>query len=187
MIKILIVEDEKPISDLIRLCLKKACYSCFCAYDGNTAADMINNTVFDLILLDIMLPKIHGFELMEYIHPFHIPVIFLTARDSVSDKVKGLRMGAEDYIVKPFEVAELLARVDVVLRRFGKNKEILTIKDLKIYPVARSVKRNGREIPLTPKEFDLLLFSPRIPILLFTGKLSMSVYGKENFPMEVKP
>lgn len=111
MLKILIVEDEKPISDLIKLCLKKAGYSCFCAYDGNTAADMINTTVYDLILLDIMLPNINGFELLEFIRPLNIPVIFLTAKDSVSDKVKGLRMGAEDYIVKPFEVAELLARV----------------------------------------------------------------------------
>lgn len=180
MLKILIVEDEKPISDLIKLCLKKAGYSCFCAYDGNTAADMINTTVFDLILLDIMLPNINGFELLEFITPLNIPVIFLTAKDSVSDKVKGLRMGAEDYIVKPFEVAELLARVDVVLRRFGKNKKVLMIKDLEIHPISRTVKRKGQEIALTPKEFDLLLFFAQNPnTALYRETIYERVWEKE--------
>ena len=116
MIRILIAEDEAPIANLVKLSLKKAGYLCECVSDGEEAAEKIGTKAYDLILLDVMLPKIDGFELMEYIRPLGIPVIFLTAKNAVSDRVKGLRMGAEDYIVKPFEIVELLARVDVVLR-----------------------------------------------------------------------
>ncbi|MDO4354718.1 MAG: response regulator transcription factor, partial [Clostridia bacterium] len=147
MIKILIVEDEKPISDLIKLSLTKAGYSCKCAYDGEEAADMLDSNVFDLVLLDVMLPKADGFEVMEYIAPLGIPVIFITAKNSVADRVKGLRMGAEDYIVKPFEVLELLARVDVVLRRYHKNDAPITIAGLEIDPRSMQVRRDGVEIP----------------------------------------
>lgn len=125
MIRIFIVEDEKPISELIRLSLRKAGYLCTCAYDGTTAANLLASDSFDLILLDVMIPGIDGFELMEYIRPTGTPVIFITARSSVGDRVHGLRMGAEDYIVKPFEVLELLARVDVVLRRYHKTSSLL--------------------------------------------------------------
>lgn len=107
MIQILIVDDEKPICDLIQMSLTRAGYRCTCVYDGLAAADILEHNVFDLILLDVMLPNADGFELMEYIRPLGIPVIFLTARGSVDDRVRGLRMGAEDYIVKPFEVLEL--------------------------------------------------------------------------------
>ena len=110
-----------------------------------------------------MLPKIDGFELMEYIRPMEIPVIFITAKDSVNDRVKGLRMGAEDYIVKPFEIIELLARVDVVLRRFRLTDEVLDICGLHIDLRSMQVTRNGREIPLTKKEYDLLLLFARNP------------------------
>ena len=121
MIRILIVEDELPIANLIRLSLSKAGYTCDCVYDGAAAADQIAAQSYDLILLDVMLPEVDGFTLLEYIRPYEIPVIFLTAKNAVQDRVKGLRLGAEDYIVKPFEVLELLARVDVVLRRYHKN------------------------------------------------------------------
>ncbi|MFQ7010872.1 MAG: response regulator transcription factor [Oscillospiraceae bacterium] len=103
-----------------------------CVYDGLAAADILERNVFDLILLDVMLPNADGFELMEYIRPLGIPVIFLTARGSVDDRVRGLRMGAEDYIVKPFEVVELLARVDVVLRRYNKTDAVIEIGGLRI-------------------------------------------------------
>ena len=96
MIRILVVEDEKPISDLIRLSLKKAGYRAECAYDGMEAADILEREHFDLVLLDVMLPKISGFELMEYIAPSGTPVIFITAKNSLDDRVKGLKMGAED-------------------------------------------------------------------------------------------
>ena len=94
MIHILIVEDEKPISNLIRLSLKKAGYDCTCAFDGAEAADILEEQRFDLILLDVMLPEIDGFSLMEYIRPMEIPVIFLTAKNAVNDRVKGLELGA---------------------------------------------------------------------------------------------
>lgn len=110
MIEILIVEDEKPISDLIRLNLMKAGYSCTCAFDGMEAADILEERNFDLIILDVMLPKLNGFELMEYIKPLGIPVIFLTAKATLDDRLRGLTSGAEDYMVKPFEIVELLMR-----------------------------------------------------------------------------
>lgn len=157
MIQILIVDDEKPICDLIQMSLTRAGYHCTCVYDGLAAADILERNVFDLILLDVMLPNADGFELMEYIRPLGIPVIFLTARGSVDDRVRGLRMGAEDYIVKPFEVVELLARVDVVLRRYNKTDAVIEIGGLRIDTRAMQVWRGTEEISLTHKEYDLLL------------------------------
>ena len=182
MIQILIVEDEKPISNLIRLSLKKAGYACCCAYDGAEAADILESRRFDLILLDIMLPEIDGFSLMEYIRPMEIPVIFLTARNSVADRVKGLDMGAEDYIVKPFEIMELLARVNVVLRRYHKTDTELRIGGLVIDTQAMLVYRDGEAIPLTPKEYELLLLFARNPgIALYRETIYERVW-KEDFP-----
>ena len=157
MIRILIVEDEKPISNLIRLSLTKAGYSCVCAYDGIAAADILEKEIFDLVLLDVMLPGADGFELMEYIRPLEIPVIFLTAKNAVTDRVKGLKMGAEDYIVKPFEIVVLLARIEVVLRRYNKSQGTLQILDVSIDLDARDVYQNGQRVDLTRKEFDLLV------------------------------
>lgn len=163
MIRILIVEDEKPISNLIRMSLTREGYSCTCAFDGASAADLLEENQFDLILLDVMLPHVDGFELMEYIRPLEIPVIFITARDSVADRVRGLRLGAEDYIVKPFEVIELLARVDVVLRRYQKCDMILRIDGLEIDTCSMQVWRDGTEISLTRTEYELLLLFARNP------------------------
>ena len=178
MIKILIVEDEKPISDLIKLSLTKAGYSCKCAYDGEEAADMLDLNVFDLVLLDVMLPKADGFEVMEYIAPLGIPVIFITAKSSVADRVKGLRMGAEDYIVKPFEVLELLARVDVVLRRYNKTDSVINIGGLVIDTVSMTATRDGTPIALTKKEYDLLLLFARNPrIALYRETIYERVWG----------
>ena len=178
MIKILIVEDEKPISDLIKLSLTKAGYSCKCAYDGEEAADMLDSNVFDLVLLDVMLPKADGFEVMEYIAPLGIPVIFITAKNSVADRVKGLRMGAEDYIVKPFEVLELLARVYVVLRRYNKTDSVINIGGLVIDTVSMTATRDGAPIALTKKEYDLLLLFARNPrIALYRETIYERVWG----------
>ena len=163
MVNILIVEDEKPISNLIRMSLSKSGYSCTCAYDGIEAADILSETRFDLVLLDIMLPEIDGLELLDYIRPMEIPVIFITAMGSTWDKVKGLRAGADDYIVKPFEVVELLARIDVVLRRYNKNDSVFKIGDLDINTYAMQVTRNGKEIALTKKEYNILLLFARNP------------------------
>lgn len=157
MIRILIIEDEKPISNLIKMSLLGEGYHCTCVYDGLEAADMIENETFDLILLDIMLPKIDGYELLEYIKPYHMPVIFITAKTNVSDRVKGLKAGAEDYISKPFEISELLARVETVLRRYDKTEKRITFNDITIDTEFHIVMKNGQPVNLTAKEFDLLL------------------------------
>ncbi|MBR1773664.1 MAG: response regulator transcription factor [Eubacterium sp.] len=180
MIKILIVEDEKAISNLIRLSLKNVGYTCDVAYDGNAALDKIDETVYDLILLDIMLPEVDGFELMEYIKPLGVPVIFLTAMDALQDRVKGLKMGAEDYIVKPFEVAELIARVEVVLRRYNKTQDVFELNGLYVDASSMVAKRDGKEISLTPKEFDLLLLFLRTPnTALYRENIYEKVWGGE--------
>lgn len=163
MIRILIVEDEKPIANLIRLSLTKEGYSCTCAFDGLAAVDLLEKNLYDLILLDVMLPHVDGFELLEYIRPLEVPVIFITAKDSVLDKVKGLRLGAEDYIVKPFEIIELLARIDVVLRRYQKCDMVLNIGGLKIDTCSMQVWRGEQEINLTKTEYDMLLLFARNP------------------------
>lgn len=182
MIRILIVEDEKPIAELIRLSLRRAGYHCQCVYDGLAAADVLERERFDLVLLDIMLPGVDGFSLLEYIRPTGTPVIFLTAKNAVDDRVRGLRMGAEDYIVKPFEVLELLARVDVVLRRYHKTSDTLDIGGLHIDQQAMQVTRDGAPIALTKKEYDLLLLFARNPgVALYRETIYERVW-KEDFP-----
>ena len=165
MVNIMIVEDEKPISNLIALSLKKVGYHCECAYDGLSAIDMIEKKYPDLILLDIMLPGADGFEILEYVKPLDIPVIFLTAKGELSDKVNGLRLGAEDYIVKPFSPKELLARINALLRRLSIQvdestedaKELVTgIFTMNVDE--RRFLKNGKEIELTPIEFSLVKY-----------------------------
>ncbi|MBQ8143961.1 MAG: response regulator transcription factor [Butyricicoccus sp.] len=163
MIRVLIVEDEKPIAELVRMSLSGAGYRCTCVYDGLAAADRIEKESFDLILLDVMLPGADGFELMEYIRPLGIPVIFLTARSAVSDRVRGLKAGADDYLTKPFEIIELLARVETVLRRYHKLDRVMEVGGLTIDISSRAVYRAGEEIALTKKEFELLLLFARNP------------------------
>lgn len=158
MNKILIVEDEIAISDLIKIELEARGYKCEVANDGETACDFIENKRYDLILLDIMLPKIDGYELLEYIKQLsETPAIFITAKNQTKDKIKGLNLGADDYIAKPFEMGELIARIEAVLRRYNKGCEIQKIDDVEINIVSRTVKKAGKEINLTPKEFDLLV------------------------------
>ena len=177
MIHILIVEDEKPISNLIRVSLKKAGYLCTCAYDGAEAADLLEKNPFDLVLLDIMLPKFDGYDLLAFIRPMGIPVIFLTAKSDVNDRVKGLKLGAEDYIVKPFEIVELLARIEVVLRRYNKTQGFIQVYDILIDLDARDVIQNGKHIELTRKEFDLLvLFAQNPNTALFRESLFERVW-----------
>lgn len=180
MIKILIVEDEKPINDLIEMNLSEAGYECTCAYDGMTAANILEGERFDLVLLDIMLPEVDGYELLEYIKPMEIPVIFLTAKGSVEDRVKGLRLGADDYLVKPFEIVELLARVETILRRAGKTQTEIVIDDVVIDTRSRSVCRGNKEIALTMKEYELLLlFARNRNIALFRETLYERVWESD--------
>ena len=180
MIKILVVEDELPISDLIDMNLSSRGYQCTCAYDGMRAADLLEENTYDLILLDIMLPQIDGYELMEYIRPMNIPVIFITAKSSVADRVKGLQLGADDYLVKPFAIVELLARVEAVLRRYNKSEKRITVEDVVIDTESRLVKKGGQQVELTKKEYELLLlFVHNKNIALFRETIFEKVWESE--------
>ena len=155
MDRILIIEDEEPISELIRLTLSTVGYTTYIAMDGKEGLNYIQNEKIALVLLDIMIPKLDGYELLPKINQKNIPVILVTAKDSLSDRVKGLNMGADDYIVKPFEGLELLARVRSVLRRSGRQINIISFNDIELLLDQRKVLKAGNEINLTPKEFDL--------------------------------
>lgn len=180
MIRILIAEDEEPIANLIRMNLRRAGYDCVWAADGEKAADLMEAEKLDLILLDIMLPGIDGYELMEYARSLELPVIFLTALGSTENKVKGLKMGADDYLTKPFEIVELLARVEAVLRRYHKAETLLKVFDVVIDTSSRSVSRNGQQISLTMKEFELLLLLARNRnIALYRETIYENVWGGE--------
>lgn len=153
MARILVVEDEKLINNLMFDGLTAAGHKCVAAFDGEEALKQIESDTFDLIILDVMLPKISGFGLMKHIK--NTPVIFVTAKKDLHDRLHGLDLGADDYIVKPFEMPELLARVRVVLRR-TKQSEQLVFDDIRIDFDAQKVFRNGEEIKLTAKEFEIL-------------------------------
>lgn len=182
MIRILVVEDEQSISNLIAMNLKKAGYFCQCVFDGAAAADIVEKEYFDLILLDVMLPEIDGFELMTYIKTFDVPVIFLTAKVSVADRVKGLRLGADDYLTKPFEIVELLARVEAVLRRYHKTENMLTTGDVLIDTASRIVWKNHQPVNLTKKEYDLLLLFVRNKnIALYRETIYERIWGEEYY------
>ncbi len=180
MIRILIVDDEKPICDLIDINLSAAGYHCKAVQDGLEAIELLEREQFDLVLLDIMLPGADGYDIMEYIRPLKIPVIFITAKHDVKDRVKGLRLGAEDYLVKPFEVVELVARVEVVLRRYNKTEKLLEAGDVVVDVEARKVTRGGQPVVLTNKEYGLLvLFIRNKNVALFKETLYEKVWGDE--------
>lgn len=168
------------IADFIGCGLAEANFEYDCAYDGLSAADMIDQNRYDLILLDVMLPGVDGFELMRYIAPLGIPVIFLTAKAGVDDRVAGLRLGADDYIVKPFEMIELLARIDTVLKRYGKGSVELSLGDVSVNTRTRVVTRNGAAIALRAREYDLAVFLLRNRDLpLFRETIYERVWGGE--------
>ena len=180
MLNILIVEDEQAISNLIYVNLNEEGYKCTCAFDGKQAADFIERENYDLILLDIMLPEIDGYELLEFIKPTGTPVIFITAKGAVDDRIKGLKLGADDYLIKPFQIGELLARVEAVLRRYGKNDKQLVFKDVFIKIDSRQVIKNDSPIDLTVKEFDLLVELIRNKnVALYRDRLYEKVWQEE--------
>lgn len=168
MPKILIVEDDHTISKLISASLSISGYENVPCYNGEDAVHMIANDTYDLILLDIMLPGMDGFQVMEHIRPLGIPVIFLTAMGDVSERVKGLKSGAEDYIVKPFEPLELLARIEIVLRRYHRDRKSLEFKDITVNLEERSVRKDGELVELTPKEYELLVLFLKHPNMALT-------------------
>ena len=177
---ILIVDDEAPIRALIRLTLERAGYTCDEAATGTEAADKIEANTYDLALLDIMLPGPDGYELLDYLRSVQTPVIFLTAKTAVADRVRGLHLGADDYITKPFEPTELVARVEAVLRRCGKAQGTLAAFDGVLDPAARRVTRNGTPLHLTPREFDLL------EVLLRNRGILLSKEHKKSEPFSYR-
>lgn len=182
MNRILIVEDEEAIANLIYMNLNTAGYHCEIAYDGKEGADMLSLRYYDLCLFDIMLPEIDGYELLAYAKSMEIPVIFLTAKGETEDKVRGLRAGADDYITKPFEILELLARVENVLRRFQKTSQTIQLLDLSIDIPSRSVTKGGIPLKLTYKEFDLLLLFMQNPnIALYRESIYERVWDAPYF------
>ena len=177
MAEILIVEDEELINNLIKENLVLAGHVCTQVYDGQAALETIHNHTFDLILLDIMLPACSGYDILPKCKD--IPVIILTARDGVYDKVKGLNRGAEDYIVKPFDMLELIARVNVVLRRnAGNQKEIFLLVKLCVDLQSHKISLDGSEVLLTLKEYELLeYFIRNRNIALTRERLIEQVWG----------
>lgn len=157
MKKILIVEDDEAINNLIANTLRQEMYDCYSASTGKEGADMFEQRQYDLVLLDLMLPEINGYELLEFIKPTDTPVIIISAMGQVQDRIKGLRMGADDYLAKPFQIGELLARVESVLRRAGRQTDEYTYKDIVVNTSSRTVLLKGVPVELTMKEFDLLV------------------------------
>ncbi len=181
MNKILIIEDEIAICDLLKIELQAQGYHCEVANDGEKGADLLETNQYDLVLLDIMLPKVDGYELLEYIKQIaEIPTIFITAKTQTADKIKGLKKGADDYITKPFEIGELIARIEAVLRRYQKGNEVQRINQVEINVVARTVKKDGQMVALTPKEFDLLvLLVQNKNFALYRETIFEKVWGEE--------
>lgn len=157
MLPILIVDDEPAIAAMISRVLTAAGYTCQAVTSSEKAADLIEQNRYDLVLLDVMMPKIDGYDLLEYIRPTGTPSIFVTAKDAVSERVRGLHSGADDYIVKPFAPAELTARVEAVLRRTGRATVQYSLWGCTVDTAACRVTRAGQEIKLTRKEYELLL------------------------------
>lgn len=180
MINILIVEDDPNIAKSIEVTVSIVGYGCEIRSDGKSAVEAVKSGSFDLVLLDVMLPEMDGFEVLGNIKNSGVPVIFLTALGDVSDKIKGLRLGAEDYIVKPFEAMELLARIEVVLRRFDKSSKELKYLDIEINIDKHTVLKSGKPVDLTPKEFSLLVFFVQnIDIAISRERLLSAVWGYE--------
>ena len=157
MSKILIVEDEEAIADLERDYLELSGFTVEVANDGDTGLQKALNEDYDLLILDLMLPGTDGFDICRQVRDVkNTPIVMVSAKKDDIDKIRGLGLGADDYIVKPFEIEELLARVEAVLRRTGRGGQTLTAFDVTLDSVARPVTQQGKAVELTPREFDLL-------------------------------
>lgn len=191
MKKILVVDDEKPISDIVKFNLSKEGYEVFTAFDGEEAVEMVNEVEPDLILLDLMLPKMDGLEVCREVRKnYDTPIIMVTAKDSEIDKVLGLELGADDYVTKPFSNRELVARVKANLRRQGNtaakveedNNNELNIGVLTIHPEAYMVSKRGETIELTHREFELLHYlAKHIGQVMTREHLLQTVWGYDYF------
>ncbi len=189
--KILVVDDEKPISDIVKFNLSKEGYEVFTAFDGEEAVEMVTEVEPDLILLDLMLPKMDGLEVCREVRKnYDTPIIMVTAKDSEIDKVLGLELGADDYVTKPFSNRELVARVKANLRRQGntapkveeENNSELNIGVLTIHPEAYMVSKRGETIELTHREFELLHYlAKHIGQVMTREHLLQTVWGYDYF------
>ena len=169
--RILVIEDEKKVADFVRKGLEEEHYAVDTAYDGERGLDLAETNDYDLVVLDLMIPKIDGWEVLRRMRANgnKVPVLILTARDSVEEIVKGLDSGSDDYLTKPFAFAEFLARVRALLRREKVEKEpVLRVGDLTLSLVTHRVNRGGREIELTSKEYTLLEYMMRNPNKVLT-------------------
>ena len=155
MARILIAEDEKSINTLIKKNLELVGHTCSCVFDGEAVFDELDKKTYDLILLDIMMPKMDGFEVIKELKE-DISIIFITARSAVGDKVKGLKLGADDYVVKPFDMLELQARVESVLRRTNKAENLFCLGDVKVDLAGRQVFYKNTLVDFAPQEFLLV-------------------------------
>ncbi|MDF1510627.1 response regulator YycF [Robertmurraya sp. DFI.2.37] len=189
--KILVVDDEKPIADILQFNLKKEGYDVYCAYDGNKALEMVEEVKPDLILLDIMLPQRDGMEVCREVRKkYEMPIIMLTAKDSEIDKVLGLELGADDYVTKPFSSRELIARVKANLRRHQHtasqaeedDSNEITVGSLIIHPDAYIVSKRGEKIELTHREFELLHYlAKHIGQVMTREHLLQTVWGYDYY------
>ncbi len=185
--KILIVDDDITIVDFLSIFLTKEGYETSISYDGRDALDKINNEQFNLILMDIMMPKMDGFEAIKRIRKItNVPIIFLTAKDNQQDKIKGFISGCDDYVTKPFDLVELSLRISAMLNRVNidkseKCKYIIKIKDLDLNLKEHALYKAGNEIKLTPKEFDILVLLAKNKGIIFSSDKIYESVWKENF------
>ena len=183
--RILVIEDERSISELICMNLEVTGYEAIPFYDGAAAAEFLKEKgreSGDLALVDVMLPEIDGFSLMKHMSRCRLPVIYLTAKGDVASKVKGLKLGAEDYLVKPFEILELLVRIEKVLERTGKGQRMLAFQGLLVDVQRHQVWENGREVMLKPMEFRLLVtFLKNRNLVLGRDRLLDLVWGSDYY------
>ena len=173
--RILLVEDNKRLSDSLRLSLEDNGYAVDVAYDGQEGEDLAEFTPYDTIILDVMLPKRDGIEVCRSLRRKRVqsPILMLTARDDLEDRVLGLDSGADDYLVKPFEMDELMARLRALMRRESDDKSgLITIADLVLDPATHFVKRNGQSLDLTSREYELLEYLMRNPNRLITRQMA---------------
>ena len=179
MIRILVLEDDVNIAKMIQATVYLGGYEAEICHDGEEGLEKMEQGNFDLILLDVMLPGMDGFEIIKK-RTVDTPVIFITAKQDVNDKVTGLKLGAEDYIVKPFEAMELLARIEVVLRRYNKEDHVLTYGDIEVDKAVHCCKLRGETVSLTPKEFELLVFfMEHQDVAISRAQLLLNIWGYE--------
>ncbi len=191
--KILVVDDEKLIVKGIKFSLVQDDYEVDCAYDGEEALEMAKKTEYDMILLDVMLPKMSGFEVCQQIREFSkVPIIMLTAKGDDMDKILGLDYGADDYVTKPFNILEVKARIKAIMRRSIKNtpkddkKKVMEKNGLKIDCDSRRVYSNNHEVKLTAKEYDLLELLASHPNKVYSREDLLNIVWEYDYPGDVR-